>query len=320
VKNMKTVIITGGNRGLGYECARTIASEKDWQILIACRSPGDARQAVNDLRSQSGSTHIEAWPLDLASIESINNFASKVKTSNLPPLAALVCNAGVQLVSGTKRTLDGFEMTFGVNHLGHYLLVNRLLETLVPPARIVFVSSDTHDPAQKTGMPEPQYSTPQRLAFPPEIGETDKLRTGQTRYTTSKLANILTTYELARRLEGRGITGITVNAFNPGLMPGTGLAQDYHPVMRFMWKYILPLLTRFRPGVNRVEDSGVALARLVLAPELANITGKYFSGQKMIPSSVESYDRAKAAELWEASARLVGLIEYPDSTSQNHRE
>jgi NAD(P)-dependent dehydrogenase (short-subunit alcohol dehydrogenase family) len=133
--------------------------------------------------------------MDLASLASINKFVERVQKSNLPPLAALACNAGLQVVSGTKYTLDGFEMTFGVNHLGHYLLVNRLLESFAPNARIVFVSSDTHDPAMKTGMPEPAYTDAHSLAFPKSGG--DSIEIGRIRYTTSKLANIFTTYELA---------------------------------------------------------------------------------------------------------------------------
>jgi light-dependent protochlorophyllide reductase len=306
---MKTAIITGANRGLGYECARNIAKNKDWRIMIACRDLQQGQKAALELQQQSGNSNIEAWSLNLASLESVNAFAVKVHESNLPPLSALICNAGLQIVSGTKRTVDGFEMTFGVNHLGHFLLVNRLMGCLDSTARIVFVSSGTHDPATKSGMPTPDYTDARSLAFPKEEGETNAVRTGQKRYTTSKLANVLTTYELARRLDRQGIKGITVNAFDPGLMPGTGLAGDYLPLLRWLWKNILPALTVLMPGINAVEDSGALLARLVLAPELASITGKYFTGKKIVSSSIESYDQVKAAELWETSAELVGLSE-----------
>ena len=304
---MKTVIVTGGNRGLGYECARLIAQDKNWQVVIACRTAQAAQQAVIRLRAESGSQKIEARELDLASLESINTFADEIQKAGLPPVGALVCNAGLQVVSGTKHTRDGFEMTFGVNHLGHYLLVNRLLESLEPPARIVFVSSGTHDPAMKTGMGDPEYTNARLLAFPREDANASALEVGRKRYTTSKLANVFCTYELVRRLEAGGFRMITVNAFDPGMMPGTGLADDYNPFMRLGWKYLLPILTYFGTGARRVEDSGAALARLVLAPELSGITGKYFSGLDMIPSSQESYDLAKARELWETSAELVGL-------------
>ena len=306
---MKTVIITGGNRGLGYECARVMAQNIDWHIVIACRDPQEAQQAVSQLSEPGRNQRLEARELDLASLKSINAFVDEFQKADLPPLGALICNAGLQVVSGTKHTQEGFEMTFGVNHLGHYLLVNRLLKNLAPPARIVFVSSGTHDPAMKTGMGDPEYTNARLLAFPNETSGADSLQVGRTRYTTSKLANILCTYELARRLDAKGIFGITVNAFDPGMMPGTGLARDYNPFIRFAWKYLLPVLRYFGTGARRVEDSGSALARLVLDPALENTTGKYFSGLEMIPSSVESYDQIRARELWETSAELVGLAE-----------
>ena len=304
---MQTAIITGGNRGLGFECARALAGSKDWHIVIACRDLQEGQLAVNRLRGSGGSQQIEVRELNLASLKSINAFADDIQKGDLPPLGALVCNAGLQVVSGTQRTQDGFEVTFGVNHLGHYLLVNRLLNNMAPPARIIFVSSGTHDPAMKTGMGDPEYTNARLLAFPNERAGDDPLQVGRKRYTTSKLANVFCTYELARRLEAEGRSGITVNAFDPGMMPGTGLARDYNPFMRLAWKYLLPALTYFGNGARRVEDSGMALARLVLDPELAGITGKYFSGMDMIPSSEESYDKTKAAELWETSAALVGL-------------
>jgi NAD(P)-dependent dehydrogenase (short-subunit alcohol dehydrogenase family) len=306
---MQSAIITGGNRGLGYECARSLAKMQDWRLIIACRNPEKAEAEIVDLRRQAGNSIVETWQLDLASLESVNNFANRVINSDLPPVQVLVCNAGLQVVSGTQYTRDGFELTFGVNHLGHFLLVNRLLDHMDPAGRIIFVSSGTHDPALKTGMPVPQFTTAKMLAFPPQAQDENAGEIGRRRYTTSKLANILTTYELARRLKDQGKVSITANAFDPGLMPGTGLARDYNPIMRFGWKFILPILTAFRPGINRVEDSGAAMAYLASSPELNGISGKYFVGKKIMPSSVESYDRKKAVELWETSQELVGYQE-----------
>ncbi|MDR3578108.1 MAG: SDR family NAD(P)-dependent oxidoreductase [Anaerolineaceae bacterium] len=304
---MNTAIITGGNRGLGFECARTLAKMHDWRLIIACRNPQAAEAAIEALRRQTGNAMIEAMQLNLASLESVNNFAKKVRAATLPPIHALICNAGIQVISATQYTQDGFEITFGVNHLGHYLLVNRLLDCMDRAGRIIFVSSGTHDPAQKSGMPVPEFTNARLLAFPTN-GEKEKTSTtGRRRYTTSKLANIYTSYELTRRLNERGLGGITVNAFDPGLMPGTGLARDYNPLARFAWKFVLPIMTIFSPGINRVEDSGADLAYLATAPELSGVSGKYFMGRKMVQSSSESYNREKALELWETSAELVGL-------------
>lgn len=312
----KTVIITGGNSGLGYECAKSIlASGQGWCVVIAGRNKQRITEAVKRLEAVVSNSQVEALTLDLASLRSVHDFVEEFTAQNRPPLQALVCNAGIQVVSGTTFTEDGFETTFGVNHLGHFLLVNLLLKTLVPPARIVVVSSDTHDPAQKTGMPEPDYDKAALLAFPERTPQmTENPTIGRQRYTTSKLCNIYFTYELSRRLEKQGVSTdqkpVTANAFNPGLMPGTGLARDYSPLQRFAWNYILPIIrpiSRFFIPMNSVSESGQALARLVLDPSLERISGKYYSGLKEEPSSKESYDLQKALELWETSVSLVKL-------------
>lgn len=310
----KTVIITGGNSGLGYECAKFIAHAKqDWCIVIAARNEQKTSEAVQKLKETNPGTQVVGLSLDLASLKSIRGFVTVFASLGLPPLKALVCNAGIQVVSGTTYTEDGFETTFGVNHLGHFLLVNLLLENMAAPARIAVVSSDTHDPAQKTGMPAPQYENAFSLAFPDsETGPSQpkqKPLSGHQRYTTSKLCNIYFSYELSRRMAEKGLP-ITVNAFNPGLMPGTGLARDYTPIQRFVWNYVLPVVRPVAKQfmfVNSAEESGRALARLILDPALESVTGKYYSGMKEEPSSKESYDTTRALELWESSVNLVKL-------------
>lgn len=317
-----TMIITGGNAGLGYECARAVAANPDWHVVLACRDAARATGAVERLRTESGSARVEALPLDLASLASVRRFAADFAARDLPPLRAIVCNAGLQVVSGTTYTEDGFETTFGVNHLGHFLLVNLLLGELVAPAPIVFVSSGTHDPAQRTGMPAPRYRDARALAFPDRypdpsaVGESPGA-IGRRRYTTSKLCNILCAYELDRRLRvaDHGATGrpIAVDIFDPGLMPWSGLARDYGRAQRLIWRAVMPALRLVVPNVNSPAASGVALARLATDPALEGVSGRYFEGRREIPSSEESYDERKAAELWEGSAGLVGLA--PDETT-----
>jgi NAD(P)-dependent dehydrogenase (short-subunit alcohol dehydrogenase family) len=312
----KTIIITGGNSGLGYECAKQIAAfRQGWRIVIAGRSKQKISEAAKKLNDIVPDSQVAALPLDLASLKSVRSFVAGFSAQGLPPLRALVCNAGIQVVSGTTFTEDGFETTFGVNHLGHFLLVNLLIKNLVAPARIVVVSSDTHDPAQKTGMPEPFYDNAASLALP-ERNIADDSAMGRRRYTTSKLCNIYFTYELSRRLEKQGLSTnekpMTVNAFNPGLMPGTGLAKDYNPIQRFAWNYILPVIRPLsKPflSMNSVHESGQALARLVLDPSLERVSGKYYSGLKEASSSKESYDTKKACELWESSVNMVKLAQ-----------
>jgi len=303
--NVKTIIITGGNTGLGYECAKNIGQDcKTNHIILACRNSQKANDAVKSLISETGNPNIRSLELDLSSLESIRRFASEFVSLNLPPLYAVVCNAGIQIVNGTQYTNDGFEMTFGVNHLGHFLLVNLLLGEMADTGKVVFVSSDTHDPLQKTGMPEPIYEKAEWLAYP---DKSNVSFSGTRRYTTSKLCNLYCTYELAERIKTQTNKNITVNAFNPGMMPGTGLARNHNFFARFAWKYILPVLTLFKHNVNTVAKSGKALAMLITDHRLDNITSKYFDGTKQTDSSELSYNKQNREDLWKTSMELVHL-------------
>ena len=310
---MKTVIITGANNGLGYACAKELALNKDIYLVLACRDHHKAAKAVEQLKISSNNNQIEAITLDLASWKSVRQFETEFVQKNLPPLGMIICNAGVQFIQRRTDTEEGIETTFAVNHLGHFLLINLLLKHLKPPGRIIFVSSDTHDPSKITGMPPPNFQDPNLLAHPeldPTLKDKSVSDLGRIAYTTSKLGNILCAYELSRRLQKHGLSTeeypITVNVFTPGLMPGTGLAQDYPPLGKMVWDYILPLFSFF-PKINSTQQSGRALARLVEDPQLRTVTGKYFSGFKMIESSQESYDVEKAQQLWDKSVELVGL-------------
>jgi NAD(P)-dependent dehydrogenase (short-subunit alcohol dehydrogenase family) len=252
----------------------------------------------------------------------VRAFAREVAARDLPRLHAVVCNAGLQVVSGTTYTQDGFEMTFGVNCLGHFLLVNLLLHQLVAPARIVFVSSDAHDPAYQSslhrfvGLNPPRYRDARALAWPeqypdPEERNETPQKIGMRRYSTSKLCDVFYAYEFARRLQAQGYSTpehpITVNAFNPGPTPGTSLARDASAFQRFGWNVLLPLMRRRYPDLSSPEAVAKGLAHLVLDPALEQTTGKYFERMNERASSQESYDQHKAAELWETSAESVHL-------------
>ncbi len=302
----KTVIITGANSGLGYYCAEAIArSGQDWHIIIASRNLSRVEEAVRTLMAETEYPSIEGMALDLASLTSVRQFVQDFIAGERPPLQAIICNAGIQIVSDTLYTEDGFEMTFGVNHLGHFLLVNLLLPQLGDRSRIVFVSSDVHNPDANTGMPNPQYQDAELLAFPADNdNNTDIGNTGRRRYTTSKLCNIFCTYELSRRLQKQQ-SNITVNAFNPGLMLDTKLAKDYSEAE--LSAFITTISQSVMENARDSKTMGSALARLILDPSLNQVTGKYFDGLEEVPSSAESYDEKKATELWESSARLLEL-------------
>jgi NAD(P)-dependent dehydrogenase (short-subunit alcohol dehydrogenase family) len=314
--NARTIVITGGNAGLGYGCATALVSSTDgpWHVVVASRNADRTREAVDKLAGAIRPEHTaEAMSLDLASLASVRAFAAelagRVASGTIPPLQALVCNAGVQAGTEQTRTADGFESTFGINHLGHFLLVNELLPVLRAPARVVVVASGVHDPAQKAGVPVPSWNTAPALArgeLGPDAASDNAFVAGQRRYSTSKLANIYFTYALARRLP----PGVTANAYDPGMILGTGLQRSAPAPLRFVAKHVLPhakpLVRRFvTDKVYTAEESGAVLAWLATAPELADTTGAYFHQRQAIRSSEDSYDVARADQLWEDSVLLT---------------
>lgn len=329
ISSTHTAVITGGNTGLGFACAKALLSASSpWHVVIACRDQWRADASVEKLRKVMGaSTKVEAMILDLASFNSIRSFPAQLKerllSGELPPLHGLVCNAGMQ--GARTLTKNGFEGSFGVNHLGHYLLVRLLLPLFATPARIAVVSSGVHDPAQLEGVPgagpPPAWNSPFELAkgiLGPAAAKDDENTDRFRRYSTSKLANLYFTYGLAAKLP----KGITVNAFDPGLMPGTGLAREYTGLMKFLWDHIMPkMLPLLRllivKNIHSPEKSGAALARLINDPELAIVNGKYFEGTREISSSPESYDKKRADELWDDSAVLTEFDVKPEQIKNN---
>ncbi len=299
-----SVLVTGGNSGIGLECARELARE-GWHVWIASRNRAASEAAARHMHGKA-----EVLDVDLSSLDSVRALAREIEARNVP-LKALVLNAGLQYLKGPKLTNEGLELTFASNHLGHFLLANLLLERLAAnsPARIVVVASGVHDPAMKTGVPVPQIGDFDELAVTGsgKRGEFSGLRA----YSNSKLCNVWFAYELARRVPP---DKITVNAWEPGLVPGSGLARDYHPALRAIWDYVGPplasIVSSFYPGVSTMRKSGQSLARMVTDPVLGDTTGCYFPSHthwEEAKSSDESYDVAKARGLWNASARLARL-------------
>jgi NAD(P)-dependent dehydrogenase (short-subunit alcohol dehydrogenase family) len=299
----KTFIVTGGNTGLGFECAYALSKDSSVLVIIACRDVQKGEQAARSLRGAKGNAKV--LPLDLSRQASILQFVEEFRKGQFPSLAGIVCNAGMQNVGAPAKTEEGYETTFAVNHLGHYLLTRLLLPDLATSASITFVSSGTHDPKQKTGMPAPRYVTAEAAAHDFELGG----NAGRRRYTTSKLCNVYCTYEYARRMAGSSdsrLQSLRVNAFDPGLMPATDLARTYSAPLRFVSRCVLPALSLFMSNVNSPAKSGHRLALLASGGE-GPVTGKYFSDGKEIRSSAESYDTQKSLDLWDTSAKMTGL-------------
>ena len=303
-----TILVTGGTTGLGYECALVIAQQcPHYQILIASRS--DKTNAAVSINQRTGQNNVEYLKLDLSTLAQVRSFVADYAEKGYPPIKALVLNAGLQILE-LDYTEDKIESTFAINHVGHALLFYLMRPYLTEEARIVITASGTHDPAQKTGLTA-IYNSAEQLAQPTE--ETKKY-SGRTRYASSKLCNVMWTYALQRRLEKSPGKKWTVNAFDPGLMPGTGLTREASATLQFLWRNILPrmiwlLRLLITPNIHLPQDSGASLARLAVGEDVKGVTGKYYEGQKPIPSSKDSYDREKQEDLWEWTVKRVAKDE-----------
>lgn len=297
-----SVIITGGTSGMGYHAALMIAKQHpEYLVVIASRSDKDnAADAINKALGQSNTAFMA---LDLGNPANVRRFAeSWIADKTKPQIQALVLNAAMQFPTTLHLTDEGIEKTFAIAHAGHAILFHLLCPHLAAGARVVVTSSGTHDPAQKSGLPDAEYNSAEELARPPasqlEIP-------GRKRYSTAKLCNVLWTYALARRLAERAPgRRITVTAMDPGLMPGTGLARNGTGFEQWVFRSVMPYLIGllrlvYNPNVHTAEESAAALARLAVAPDVEGVTGKYYEGMREIKSSEDSYDVGKQDDLWE---------------------
>jgi light-dependent protochlorophyllide reductase len=309
---MRSVIITGANVGIGFAAAKFLASLPEWHVVLACRNASKAKAAIRSIKLTKLDADLSFVPLDLFSLSSIRHFPEALAAMQLPPVGSLVLNAGGinMKAKSLEFTEDGFERTFQLNFLGHFLLANLLIKQMQASARIVFVSSDLHDPAAtKMGkvMP-PRYGPVEDLAH--ATGTAARLKP-MARYGTAKMYAMMTAYELDRRLR-KAEMPITVNSWSPGVVPTTQAGRDMNPVMKkiMMSRWFVSFMGSH---LSTEEEAGQALGALVADAKYSAVSGKYFDGFKEIPSSVESRDEAKARTVWQQGSRLAGL-------SQDHDE
>jgi len=303
---MKTVVITGANVGIGFATARFVATLPQWHVVLACRNTAKANAAIATIRNARPDSSVTLVPLDLFSLASVRRFPELLVEKALPPVGGLILNAGgINMKAGSLEfTEDGFERTFQLNFLGHFLLANLLVNQMVEEARIIFVSSDLHDPA----------ATRMGKVMPPRFGPVEDLAHGtgtaaklkpMARYGTAKMYAMMAAYELDRKLRVEK-KSITVNSWSPGVVPTTQAGRDMNPVMKKImtsrW-----FVNFMGSHLSTEEEAGRALGGLLVSPEYAQVSGKYFDGFKEIPSSAESWNERKARIVWEESAKLVGL-------------
>jgi len=277
----KSVVITGANTGIGKETAVVLA-RRGARVIIGCRNIEKGKEALKEIQERSGSTDIFLEKLDLASLESVRTFADKILKSE-PRLDILINNAGVAHCP-YQKTEDGFEMQFGVNHLGHFLLTMLLLDRLKrsQPSRIINVSSKRH--RMGSG----------KIKFDDIHHERNYSRWGA--YCDSKLANVLFTRELSKRLEG---THVTVNALHPGTVR-TELAR--HSFLSSTLFY--PLAWYF---FKTPEQGAQTTIHCAVSEEMEGVSGKYLRDCDIVEESKGAQDDEAAKKLWEISLKLVGL-------------
>jgi NAD(P)-dependent dehydrogenase (short-subunit alcohol dehydrogenase family) len=279
----KTCLVTGATSGIGLVTARELA-RMGGRVLVVGRNPTKTESVVTAIRTQTGSTAVEPFLADLSSQRQVRELAKQVLDRH-PRLDVLVNNAGGAWLK-RQLTVDGLEMTFAVNHLAYFLLTQLLLDRLKTnaPARIVNVASNAHGAA--------------RIDFENLNGE--RSYSGWRQYCRTKLMNILFTYELARRLDG---PGVTVNAVHPGYV-ATGFG-GHNGIRGWLWQRLADV---FAIDPDKGARTPIYLAS---SPEVESVTGRYFVKNRAVASSAASYDEATARRLWQVSEELTTVTPTP---------
>ncbi len=299
---MTTIVMTGGTSGFGEVAAKRLVRLPDMRLLIGAR--------------RDGPPGAETLALDLTQLDSVRSFASAVcEKLGAADINALVFNAGLQMPNDAARTPDGFETTFAVNHLAHYLLLRLLLPRLAREAIIVLTTSGTHDPAERTIIPPPRHADARLLAQPELDPDRDRQPgiAGGRAYSSSKLCIVLTARALASKAEAQA-RRFSVIAYDPGATPGTGLVRNSPLALRAVWQALgSPFLRPFVPGMSTRTEAGDALADLALGkarPPAGRVYAALRRGRITWPEPSELARRDDLMEtLWRDSAALVGLPE-----------
>lgn len=281
----KVFIVTGANTGIGKETVREIA-KRGGTVYMACRDMNRCERARLEIVKETNNKNIFSRVLDLSSLDSVRKFAADFKQEQ-DKLHVLINNAGVMRCP-KALTKDGFEMQLGVNHMGHFLLTNLLLDVLKKsaPSRIVNVSSLAHT----------------RGAINVDDLNSEKSYSEADAYSQSKLANVLFTRELAKRLEG---TGVTVNALHPGVVD-TELARNWAFFQTNFVQYFLKYL--IWPLMKTPKSGAQTSIYAALDRDLDGVTGLYFSDCKPKDVAPAGKDDKTGKFLWEESEKWTGLV------------
>lgn len=277
----KVVVVTGATSGMGKAVALELA-KKGATVVIVGRNSAKTQATLKEIVEQSGHSAGDGLVGDLSSMVEVRRLAKELRT-RYSRLDVLINNAGA-IFARRQSTVDGYERTFALNHLAYFLLTNLLLDILKAsaPSRIVNVSSRSHEGGT--------------IHFDDLQGERSYGIGGGRAYSQSKLANIMFTYELARRLAG---TGVTVNALHPGTV-ATGFGENNGGVMGLGMKI-------FHRFAIAPEEGADTITYLASSPEVEGISGRYWAKRRPVRSSPASYDETAQRRLWDVSAEMTGL-------------
>ena len=290
---MKTVVMTGGTAGFGVVAAKRISDTPNTKLILGAR----------DTKNSS----IDALPLDLARLSNVRSFTQALRQKlDGTKIDILILNAGAQFGNTKHRTEDGFESTFAINHLAHYLLLRLLTPSLAKNATIVITTSDVHDP--KMNPLGPKKLDPETLAHPEDKGK--GFIPGFRAYSSSKLCDLLTARAFEVSTDAQ-MNGMRVIAYNPGLTPDTSLYRAWP----WWGKLMMAVASTVRPlaGINTIEQAGNAIADLglgTIVPPTGRIYASLVKGELTWPDPSELAQSDTAMKgLWVESAHMVGLPE-----------
>jgi NAD(P)-dependent dehydrogenase (short-subunit alcohol dehydrogenase family) len=273
----RTILLTGCNSGIGKETLRVLA-KRGAHVIAAARTVEKSQAACDDVDGET--TPVACELSDPASVQAC---AAQVIALGRP-LDAIICNAGIMALP-TLNQKFGYELQFFTNHIGHFILVTSLLDSLADKGRVVMVSSDAHNGAPKEG-----------IQFDNLAGEREY--SAWSNYGQSKLANLLFANHLAKRLEG---SGKTANALHPGVIH-TNLARSMNPIARGALALAAPLV------LKSTGEGAATQCYLAVHPSVDGVAGKYFSDCNVGKSSSRGRDAEMAAKLWEVSEEIVAEV------------
>ena len=285
---MKNAIITGANSGLGFETAKKIARDNGYRLILACRNAERAAAARDRIITETGNAHIEAMVLDTSLLSSVRAFSNAYLTK-YDTVDLLINNAGISPMRDSGLTVEGFEVVFATNYLGHFLLTQLLLPHMVTGGRIINVSSDMHNPPGGIEWKGVEYLAHEAV-------------NDRRRYSYSKLCMIYLTHKLDEVLKEQG-TAVTVNSFNPGYMAATNFSGGHMDKARS-----LVVKTTMPERYGELETSSDALAKIAVEPRYSQISGEYFDRSTDIGRSSElSFNKDHSEELWTRSLAFCSL-------------